>query len=218
MKLLRWWRKSLTVLLLVIVLVFVFANISTWVGRVTLNDNEVQALQLAVALIGIFWSGHYELERLERRLREERKKEVQQQRLKLLDDTENWVEDVSSTFEKIAIFDERLRDVFDERLKGWDSHSPISPDEIESVVSPKEIESVREQLVTLEIRAEIARERLRDTDDELARKISLMRARLDERRYMLSLRVFPVSDWVIPEIARVRQAIDKARKRELERD
>src|SRR3990172_6539389 len=88
--------KPALVLIAVLLLLFVSVNINTWIGYPALSSEQLQAIQFAVSLIGIFLGAHYELQNLQRNLKEERRKEVRQQRLNLLDYIDTWLSEVSS--------------------------------------------------------------------------------------------------------------------------
>jgi len=98
-------RKSFVVLLIALVLLFAPAVLSIWLD-LTPSNNLIRASELAVTLLGIFLGAHYELQHLERKLREERKQEVRQQKLNTLDYIESWLSDVSSTIEDITVLRE----------------------------------------------------------------------------------------------------------------
>lgn len=196
--------KSLIVLLLILGLLYASANINTWVGPVTFSDNQVQALQFALTLLGIFLGAHYELQRFERRLREERRKEVRQQRLKLLDHIESWLKDTNSAYEDIDVLRELSeKDEQDGAL----------------LISPDKIQSTKEDILRLEGRGLPAVSKAMEIDDEeLISRVVAVWGRLGRtKELMLSSQKLPGSGATV-DVTRAIRAIDKVRVRELEHD
>jgi len=103
MKLSKSFPYSLTILLVALLIFFVLANINAWVGTVVFDANQIQALQLAIALIGIFLNAHYQSKNLERQFREERKKELRHQTLANLDEIRSWIAEVNQVVGDITI-------------------------------------------------------------------------------------------------------------------
>jgi len=196
-------RKSLLVLLISLVLLFALAFLSRHIGLVP-NDDLIQAAELAVALVSIFLGSHYELQNLERKLKEERKKEIRQQKLNTLDYIQSWLNDVSSTAEDITVLRELgERDESDGAL----------------IIPSEKWKPIEEELLRLETRGYTVLAKLADTDDkELITKIALIWAVLETPRKSFAKGIVSGTHPIIIGIAEAMQALDKARITELEQN
>lgn len=198
-------------LLLFMVLIIVLANINKWIAPLELDSNQIHALQFALALVAIFLNAHYERQNLEWRLREDRKAEVRQQRLNILDHIESWVSEVGSALESIdALVVLGQRDESDGKL----------------MADPEEIKSIEKNLLRLNSRAllvigravEMGAGRVDSDEWELAVKIGIIWTCLDKLSEMLSGGSVPRTMPVTTEVAKAIQMIDRTRMKVLESD
>jgi hypothetical protein len=196
-------RKSLVVLLVSLILVFAPAALNRRIGLVS-NDDLIRATELAVALVGIFLGAYYELQNLERRLKEERKKEVRQQKLNILDYIEGWLNDVSSAIEDIEV----LRELSE---KDKSDGALLIPSE--------KWKPIAEKLLRLETRGFTVLAKLADIGDkELISKVALVWVVLETPRESFAKGIISGTQPMITCIADATQALSKVRIAELERD
>jgi len=189
-------RKSFVILLIALVLLFAPAVLSIWVDLTPINY-LIRASELAVTLLGIFLGAHYELQHLERKLREERKQEVRQQKLNTLDYIESWVSDVSSTIEDITVLRELSeKDESDGAL----------------IIPTKKWKPIQEELLRLKTRGYTVLARLADSGDkELIVRVALVWTLLEKPRESFVKGVVSGTHSIVMSITEAVKALDKAR-------
>jgi hypothetical protein len=162
----------------------------------------IRATQLAVTLVGVFLAAHYELENLERKLTEERKKEVRQQKTKILDYVESWLEGVSSAMQDITVLRELgEKDKSDGAL----------------IVPAEKWRPIAEKLLRLEANGFIVLAKLADIDNkELIEKFGLVWFLLDKpNKHFAEGKVIGTEPF-LTRIADAIQILEKVRSSELE--
>lgn len=191
-------RKSVIVLVVVIVLLIISASISSWVASwVPFSDELIQAAQFAITLAGIFLGAYYELQRLERLLKEERRKELRQQKLNILDYIETWLKDVNSNLEDIAV----LRTL-----------SPKDERDGALIVSSEKIKLVQERLLKLDKRGLLAVAKAIDIGNkDLAGKVTVVWFLFNPIMDSMSQSMLPEIDHIITSSVEAQRVVDKAR-------
>ena len=184
-------RESIIVLVVVIVLLFVCASINTF------TPQQIQAVQFTLTLLGIFVGAHYEFRRFDRHLREERRKELRQQRLKILDHVEMWLRDVEATLESIEVMRQfGVRDTSDGKL----------------IVEPERLMPLSEKLLLLDKGGHLAVAKAVDIGDkELAGKVGVIWLLLDAIRDVISKKRLPGIDAIGTSLVEAQRAVDRAR-------
>jgi len=91
--------------MVIVVILLIMPLVNAWLGAVKLDDVTLRTLQLSIALIGIFLTNHRQLHDFERRLMQERKKQVTQHRLEQLDYVKNWLKLANSTLAEDSSLD-----------------------------------------------------------------------------------------------------------------
>jgi len=191
-------RKSAVVLVAAVVLLFASVNINSWIGYSAFSSEQIQAAQLALTLAGIFLGAYYELQRLERLLKEERRKELRQQRLNILDYAETWLKDVNSDLESIAV----LRTL-----------SPKDESDGALIVSSEKTRPIQESILKLDKRGQLAVAKAVDIGDkDLAGKIGVVWLLLDTIMESMSKSILPGVDPVISSVVEAQRSVDKARR------
>ncbi len=190
-------RKSAVVLVVIVFLLVVSVRINSWIGYPKFSDEQIQAVQFALTLAGIFLGAYYELQRLERLLKEERRKELRQQRLNIIDHVETWLKDVNSNLESIAT----LRTL-----------SPKDESDGALIVSSEKIKPIQESLLKLDKRGQLAVAKAVDIGDkDLAGKVGVVWLLLDTIMDSMSKNILPGVDPVISSVVEAQRAVDKAR-------
>ena len=187
-------RKSAVVLVAAVVLLFASVNINSWIGYSAFSSEQIQAAQLALTLAGIFLGAYYELQRLERLLKEERRKELRQQRLNILDYAETWLKDVNSDLESIAV----LRTL-----------SPKDESDGALIVSSEKTRPIQESILKLDKRGQLAVAKAVDIGDkDLAGKIGVVWLLLDTIMESMSKSILPGVDPVISSVVEAQRSVD----------
>lgn len=190
-------RKALIVLVICIALLFLLPVCAYYLDLGP-DPNLIQAAGLAVVLVGSFLGGHYQLKNLQLTLREERKKEIRQQRLKSLDSIESWLDDANSTLEDITVLAE---------LSGKD----------ETDNTAEKVKSIKEKLLRLKIQGLTPLTRAANIDKEqLFEKVFSVWALLDKHQETLTRG--EVSRPFLAAIPLAKKALDEARTKELEQN
>jgi len=192
--------KPLVVVLASVCLLFVPALLNS-IGLLP-SSELIRAAELAIAMLGIFLAARYELQNLELKLREERQKEIRQQKLNVLGYIESWLKDLDSTMEDITVLRELSeKDKSDGAL----------------IVPHGKTKTIEENLLRLETRGYAVAAKLADIDDkDLVLKVALVWATLDTARKSLSESKLPGTHPFTTNIADALRAIDKARFAALE--
>ena len=197
-------KKSFVILVIVLILLFIVPIVlNRWVSVIPI-DNLVQAAQLAIALVGIFLGAHYELKNLKLSLKEERKKEIRQQKLSTLTYIESWLNDVSSSIENITVLRELSeKDETDGAL----------------IIPSGKLKLIEEELLRLETRGYIVLSKLAEVgNEELSKKVALVWVIIETPRKSLTKGIVAGTQPVITSIAEAVRALDKARVVELEQE
>lgn len=95
-------RRKSFILLLVLVLLMFIPSIVELLGGLSPSPTFTQAIGFALTLIGIFGGAYFELDRFERQLKEERRKEIRQHRSAILQSIESWIDEVARAVEDIG--------------------------------------------------------------------------------------------------------------------
>jgi hypothetical protein len=196
-------RKSSIVLLIALVLLFAPAVLSLWIG-LTLSDDLIRAAELAITLLTIFLGARYELQHLERKLREERQQEVRRENLDTLDYIESWLDGVSSAIEDITVLTELSeKDESDGAL----------------IIPTEKWKPIEEELLRLETRGYTVLAKLANCGDkELIVRVGVVWAVLNKPRESFAEGVVVNVHPIVVSIAEAMKALGKARVAVLEQN
>jgi hypothetical protein len=97
---------SFITIVIVLILIVIILNINSLIGHQYFSTEQIQTSQLAVTLIGIFISVRNETKKIEKGILEEQRKEKREQKLLLLANIENWINDLYKIIEDIGVVKE----------------------------------------------------------------------------------------------------------------
>lgn len=194
-------KKSLIILIIVIALL----GITAWIGPLTFSAEQLQAIQFSLTLLGIFFGGHYELQNLKYQLyeqaKEDRRKEIREQKLHNLSLIEGWLNEVGSKLEEIEV----LR-----KLSPKDESDGKLMVNVEEKIKPLQV-----NLISLKMRGNIILAKAVDISNgessELVKQVENLLSPLNDIQENLSNSVLPGIDDIYMFIPKAHQAIYKAR-------